>query len=204
MKNRGKWLIVSLVIVLIFVSVRFSVSAQTQPEGGTITSMEEQSTTANNTNASVPGGPGFIMVNPSAFNPIDSSTQWSFGTGGYLYNPGTSQGIYMAAVNLPHGAILTKMVVHYYDNSANKLTVVMAKYNLVNQLTNVFLQFNSSGAIADYQVAEIFTPPGTAVDNQNNSYWIEVALPGNAGNVLQIQAIRVDYSYPVNLPMIVR
>lgn len=202
MKNISKPLVLVLAIVLILVSTGLPVGAQSQPEGGTTNPGDGQVLEGSGINAVVPGGPGSVMIHPTAFIPISSTGEWSFGSGGYLYNPGSLLSYYEAAVNLPSGASITKFVLYYYDDSTSDLWAVLAKYDVDTNQTSVLANVDSTGASADNRTIEYSLVPPPVVDNQSNAYWLEVSLPGNEGSNLEIRGIRIDYSYPVSLPLI--
>lgn len=204
MRNIFKVLAIALSILLISTSVGIPVIAQEGVEEGTTTPGEGQTLQDAGTNAAVPGGPGFIMVHPTAFVPINSTTEHSFGGGGYIYNPGTTLSFYEAAVNLPDGAKITKVVVYYRDNSTANLEVTLAVIDMDTSSVSPMANIISAGASPTNQVLEDTTISPDTIDNQSNAYWIEAGLPGGQGSNLRIRGIRIDFSYPVNLPMIVR
>ena len=191
MKQASKPLVLVFAILLIFVIAGLPVGAQNVPE-------------SNSTNAAVPGGPGFIMVHPFAFNPLDMAYEWDNGVGGFLFNPGAEQAYYGASVNLPHGAVITKFVVYYYDSANINLFAQLIRLNLDNDQYTVLSEFVSSGIAWENRVGEVglFSTVDPVVDNQSNAYRVEFGLPGGVDSTLGIRGIRIDYSYPVNLPMI--
>ena len=204
MKHYLKIFVIVLGIGLIFTSVGLPVVAQEGIEGGTTTTGEGQAPQGAGTNAAVPGGPGFVMVHPTAFVPYLQTGEYSFaGGGGALYNPGSNSYAYEAAVNLPHGAKITKVVVYYYDNSSTQdLWVALASINLDISIQNTMSFLSTSGADINKRVMEDTTISPDTVDNQSVAYWIEVYIPGNQSTNLIFRGVRIDYSYPVNLPLI--
>ncbi len=204
MKNTIKPLVVALALVLIFVSVGIPVGAQDGIENGTTSHGEGQTLQTTGTNAAVPGGPGFVMIHPTAFVPMYSTWEYSFGVGGgALYNPGSADSFYEAAVNLPHGAKITKVVAYYFDNSSTVDTwVVLAAVSMDEPDLVNLAYLATSGAEANNRVMEDTTISPDIIDNQSYAYWIEVGIPGGQATSLMIRGIRIDYSYPVNLPLI--
>jgi|LSQX01.3.fsa_nt_gb hypothetical protein len=208
MKNIDKLFMVGFALVLFFVSVGLPVTAQSEPEDGAIYLNDEQSPTeGNNTNAAVPGGPGFIMIHPSAFFPEGVTGDRALGWGGFLYNPGTSPTTYWAALNLPHQAVITKIVVYYLDNEVNpmNLEVFFQRSGLDDNSFQSLVSFGSFdyfGTDPNPRVME--KPPlnSVVVDNQSHAYWINTHIPGGQGINLRLRGVRIDYSYPVNLPLI--
>ncbi len=204
MKNPIKLLTMVLAIVLIFTSVGLPVGAQEGIEGGTTTTGEGETLQDAGTNAAVPGGPGFVMVHPTAFIPVNSSLEYGFVSGGFLYNPGSIGSYYEAAVNLPHGAKITKLVLYYYDNSTQNMSIVLAGMGMDDSNLLSLANFTTSGAEENYRVVEDTTITSETINNQSYAYWIEVGIPGSQGANLMIRGVRIDYSYPVNLPLINR
>jgi hypothetical protein len=203
MKNTFKPLVVVLAIVLIFTAVGIPVDAQGNIEGGTTSSGEGQTLQGTGINATVPGGPGFIMVHPTAFIPVNSTLEYQIGVGGYLYNPGSINSYYEAAVNLPHGAKVTKVVVYYLDNSStDDIWVGLAAIGMDIPDLSIMASLASTGADTTNRVMEDTTITLDTIDNQSYAYWIEVGIPGGQSTNLQIRGIRIDYSYPVNLPLV--
>ena len=203
MKNIFKPLVVVLAIVLIFTSVGIPVGAQGSIEDETTYQGEDQTLQGAGINAAIPGGPGFIMVHPSAFIPMDSTMQYSLTGGGALYNPGTINSYYEAAVNLPHGAKVTKVVVYYLDNSSTyDIWVAFAAIGMDIPNLSIMGYLTSTGADTTNRVMEDTTITPDTIDNQSIAYWIEVGLPGDQLADLRIRGVRIDYNYAVDLPLI--
>lgn len=204
MKYLLKPLVVVLAIVMIFASAGIPVGAQGGIHDGSTSQVEGQTLQGAGTNAAVPGGPGFIMIHPTAFVPINSTQEYAFGGGGVLYNPGSSYALYEAAVNLPHGAKVTKVVLYYYDNSTAGVWMALAAKNMDGNDLQILAYLETSGAEDVDRLMEDTTITADTINNQSYAYWIEVSIPGGQPTNLMIRGIRIDYSYPVNLPLIER
>lgn len=202
MKNTFKALVMVLATVLIFTSVGIPVGAQGGIENGTTSPGEGQTLQGAGTIAAVPGGPGFIMVHPTAFVPMQSGWEYSFAFGGALYNPGSGGYIYGAAVNLPHGAKISKVAVYYYDNSLKNISVELATIAMDTVIKFQMAYLLTQGVDPSYRVMEDTSISPDIIDNQNYAYWIEVYIPGGESTGLTIRGIRIDYSYSVNLALI--
>ncbi len=203
MKTTIKPLVIVFAIVLIFTSVGMPVGAQDGIGNGTTSLGEGQTLQATGTNAAVPGGPGFIMIHPTAFIPMLSEWEYAFASGGALYNPATLGHYYEAALNLPHGAKITKVVVYYYDNSSTSdLWAILAAISMDEPVLPNLATLSTSGAEANNRVMEDTTISPDIIDNQSYASWIEVGIPGGQATSLMIRGIRIDYSYPVSLPLI--
>lgn len=204
MKITIKAIVVVFALVLIFVSVGIPVGAQVGNDNGTTSPGEGQTLEGSGTNAVVPGGPGFIMIHPTAFVPFQQTGEYAFNSaGGALYNPGTSGSYYEAAVNLPHGAKITKVVLYYVDNSSTyNIDIALLGMNMEVFGTPNLAYLITSGADPNNRVIEDTSISSDTIDNQSYVYWIEAHLSGGQSTNLQIRGIRIDYSYPVNLPLI--
>ncbi|NLC14562.1 MAG: hypothetical protein GX768_11040 [Chloroflexi bacterium] len=203
MKNIFNPLVVVLAILLIFTSVGIPVGAQGSIEDETTYQGEDQTLQGSGINAAVPGGPGFIMVHPSAFMPMDSTMQYSLTGGGALYNPGTNNSEFGVAVNLPHGAQITKVVLYYFDNSpTDNILFYFYATNLDTSEIFGLTTFGSTGADANNRVRTSTTITPDTIDNQSNAYWIYVTVPGSQYANLKIRGVRIDYSYQVNVPLV--
>jgi hypothetical protein len=73
----------------------------------------------------------------------------------------------------------------------------MDEYDLLN-----LARLDSSGANVNNRVMEDTSISPDIIDNQSYAYWIEVSLPGSQSTNLMIRGIRIDFSYPVSLPLI--
>ena len=202
MKNPFKLLTMVLAIVLIFTSVGLPVGAQEGIEGGTTTTGEGETPQGAGTNSAVPGGPGFIMVHPVAFLPLDSYEQRGIGSGGVLYNPTPEGAYYHIDVNLPHRATINKIVLYYFDNTIATIEVLMARSSPEDSTSSIVGSLSSEGENLFPSVYETTSLTYNVVDNQRYGYFLQVYLPGGYGSDLNIGGIRIDYSYPVNLPLI--
>jgi len=65
------------------------------------------------------------------------------------------------------------------------------------------IHMETSGAILDPQtlIGNIF-PHGNVIDNQSNSYIVHLGL--NPGTNYSVVGVRIDYNYPINLPLIMK
>lgn len=206
MKNTIKLSVVILAIILIFTSVGIPVGAQGEIEDGTTSLVEGQTLQDAGTNSAIPGGPGFIMIHPTAFIPMVSTWVYSFGVGGgALYNPGNDGSYYEAAVNLPHGAKVTKVVLYYVDNSTTEdIWMVLSAMSMDTiDLVNL-AHLASSGADINNRVLEDTSILPNTIDNQSYAYWLEVGLAGGQSTNLRIRGVRIDFSYPLNLPLVTK
>ena len=154
--------------------------------------------------APVPGGPGFYAQSALAFQPWpNQTTPFSYSTGVKLVNPDTIGHYYLAVVALPQGATITKFVVWYVDNSAGlDMWVVLAVVPLEATSGPAMANVNSSGASTATRYGEDTTITNPTIDNQSNSYFVQLYLPPDVN--LGMISFRIDYAYPSYLPLVTK
>lgn len=153
----------------------------------------------------VPGGPGFIMIPASNFSAEEDGTLYSKG-GGLVTKVGSPHVAYGAGVFLPNGATITKMVVYYLDRDAtNSFGVHLRRMalpgNILDTMADVYTPVSPAGTGEAY--LENTTVANSVVNNQTYAYSIEVDIPAPAsGSIIVFRGVRIDYNYPVSLPVI--
>jgi hypothetical protein len=150
----------------------------------------------------VPGGPGYVILNGFDFKPLDQAAGYHY-SGSLLQNSGTGYAYYLAPVHLPQGATINQVVAYYLDNDSGTSLDVEVKLLQTYDFSNsgVFIAtVVSSGAILGitYNVTSSITTP--LVDNATYSYAVQVGMANSAS--LGLQAVRIDYNYPVSLPLV--
>lgn len=161
----------------------------------------------------VPGGPGYLMLTASDFQPDSDQDQFFryFGKNGIEPASG-SPGIGISApVHLPQGAQINKVTVWYYDNNPNEAPLIdfyrgiTDTLDLIGPLSGALPTATFAGG---HDVRSV-TVSGSAavVDNSRYAYMIIVSLSRDTTNVNQTQrlsAVRVDYTYNVAMPTVMR
>jgi hypothetical protein len=151
----------------------------------------------------VPGGPGFISIGALDFRPNSNGVSNSY-TNNRLYNNTSSLTGFHTPVHLPHGAIITQVVLYFVANGFNSITLYMVSYPL-NEPSAVtqMVYMSTSGASPDPRTM-IFNTfyNGNTIDNQSNSYIVSVGLP--PGTNFSVGGVRIDYNYPIALPLIMK
>ncbi len=154
--------------------------------------------------APVPGGPGFVSVGALAFKPLIPTWTYSYTASNRLYNNGGTLEIFYAPVQLPHGAIITQLVLYFVDKGVSSISVSLVSYPLdePSNLTEM-ISMETTGALIDPQtlIGNIF-PHGNVIDNQSNSYIVSLGL--SPGPNYSVGGVRIDYNYPINLPLIMK
>ncbi len=200
MGKNPRWLIflIGSIFVLIIGSL-LSTMAQAQGERIQASTSGEGQSGPEFAATPVPGGPGFVSLSAMAFRNYQASDSFAF-KGQTLYNPGIGFAIYEGALSLPDRATITKFVVYFYDNSPETLWAYLAEGAFNSGTGTTLATLISAGTSADYRYEETTQIYSPDVDNQSNSYWVEVVLQPSSN--LRLVGVRVDYNYPANLPLI--
>jgi hypothetical protein len=153
--------------------------------------------------APVPGGPGFISVGAFGFKPYSPGIGYDF-IGGRLYNKAATTEVFLAPVHLPHGAIVTQVVLYYVDNGPADIRVYLWSTPLENPSAEIAIaDMTTSGASTDPRTLIISNfPNGNGIDNRSNAYTVSLDLP--SGSTYRIGGVRIDYNYPTSLPLIMK
>jgi hypothetical protein len=200
------FLVVSLIALLVAAPVVTWRSLAALPDQDSVSGMvglrEPDRMTALAPLAPVPGGPGFQMVNAFQFRSAWPDRTWDY-FNGELFNPGPADNFYEAALSIPNKVTITKMVVYFYDNSAQDLLVGLWR---VDPSTGTELEMATVASVdaqdqhrnaADSSIIE------PLVDQQSYSYIIEVGMV-SGDNSLRLAAVRIDYGYEVTLPSVMK
>ena len=154
--------------------------------------------------APVPGGPGFVSVGSFEFKPFFPITTYSF-PGNRLVNTSGGASVFSAPVHLPQGATITQLVLYFVDNGPSDITVVFGSGSLDNPAvpnTIAFVTTSGTSPAPRTLVANTF-PNGNIIDNQSNFYLVSMELP-SSGLDYQVGGVRIDYKFPINLPIVLK
>jgi hypothetical protein len=153
----------------------------------------------------VPGGPGFVILNAFDFKPYMQTAGYLY-SGTLLYNPGPgSFDFYIAPVHLPQGATINQVVAYYLDNDVSEgkeIDLYLFQCNDFDTSAAAMAHIASSGAILGitYAVTSVINYP--VIDNSRYSYAVQVTLPISDG--VGLSAVRIDYTYSLSLPAVMR
>ena len=206
MKLNTRIVLLGIVLVIGLSLAAVTVIGQTtpppglEPESASVYAGDDPAA-AQSLERSVAGGPGFVMVNPFQFTPYSSTTQWAF-TGTNLYNPSSLTVAYIAPLTLPNNVTITQVVAYYYDNAAGSITVYLMRCPVQSGGCIPMAQVSSSGASIEYRYGAINVISNPVVDQQNNSYLLELNIPGSYGTNLRLTGVRVDYANTTFLPIL--
>lgn len=159
------------------------------------------------------GGPGYYSVQAGTMQPVDYTVQWQLGQyegNGWLStieeSPLRLYTGYGAALHLPQGAYITKVVGYAYDDdSSEDLAFCVVRYALGSSPTRqVVAEWSHTGTDEGTFVAEAnaVSAEVALVDNSVYSYAVELTLPkASSGKELRVLMFRVDYSFDSYVPL---
>lgn len=136
----------------------------------------------------------YASYNFSAVHAQDYDDQLRKGSGYAWFNTTNVGATMYLPVNLPDGVKITNVRMFLIDNSASNLSFTL---NRNSHLTNTFTAIAS--AQSSTNTTNIFSINNNAnetVDNQNNSYYVNISSSGNwTGNTLQFHSLVITYQY---------
>jgi hypothetical protein len=150
----------------------------------------------------VPGRPGFVILNGFDFKPYLQTANYQY-TGSMLQNPGTSLAYYLAPVHLPQGATVNQVIAYYFDyDGVVDLEVELLQCDNLSGAIGIMASLSSSGASPSmtFTVTSAISTP--LVYNASYSYAVQVSLPNSS--LIGLEAVRIDYTYPVTLPLVLK
>ncbi|MDP1815934.1 MAG: hypothetical protein Q8K92_15915 [Leadbetterella sp.] len=136
----------------------------------------------------------YASYNFSAVQAQDYDDQLRKGSGYAWFNT-TSVGATMyLPINLPDGVKITNVRMFLYDNSASNLSFTLNKNS---HSTNTFTAIATAQSSTNTSnVFSINDDANETVDNQNNSYYVNISSSGNwTGNTLQFHSLVITYKY---------
>jgi hypothetical protein len=160
-----------------------------------------------------PGGPGYLMLAASDFKTdSDQDTFFRYWGGNTIEPAEGSSGIGIsAAVHLPQGTHITKITAYYYDSDPNSAPLIdlyrgiTDTLQLVGNLSSA-LPADSFAAGEDMRSVTV-SAAATVVDNSRYSYMIIATLnrnPTTPARTQRLHSLRVDYDFPLSLPVVIR
>jgi len=173
-----------------------SVTAQSAGETEIPLSLPQESLTE--TREPVPGGPGYVMVSPFSMIPRYDTYIWYFQGNSLI----SDDSYFNCPVNVPHGAIITKLVAYFYDgDSMRNMIVNLYQDDYINGNRTLMAQAVSFGS-AGYIYATDPSIDYATVDLSSYAYSLQVHFPLGILMAGTFRGARVDYSYPAYLPTI--
>jgi hypothetical protein len=136
----------------------------------------------------------YASYNFSSVFPQNSIDEYTKGSGFAWFNTTSGQKTFYLPINLPDGVKITNVRMFLLDNSTSNLAF---NFNKNSHLSNTFTTIAS--AQSSTSMANLFSITDNAneiVDNQNNSYYVNISSSGNwTGNTLQFHSLVITYQY---------
>ena len=151
-----------------------------------------------------------LTIPAAAFHPYEDGYDYE-NHGRHLihqHGPGNSltNGWYIAPVHLPDGVRINTLRFYYFENSSvagvARLQRTLLGTGNYEELATVTTSIgsNSNGSSIDNTIQ------GGQIDNSRYAYWLVWDLPANAvvGHNVEGQAVKIEYSFQTNLPLLKR
>jgi hypothetical protein len=138
---------------------------------------------------------GYISVSPAAFVPDDEAYQYDRDSGSGLKQDSASSGsLYYAAVSLPHGAVVTKFTIYYYDDSTGGTILARLRYS--NLSTGSYAMAEALSADGGYGDTDDTSIDYAEVDNETRAYYVQVQFPSAPySGTLNFKGVVIEYEY---------
>jgi hypothetical protein len=132
--------------------------------------------------------------NFTAVQAQDWDDQLRKGSGFAWFNTTNAPKTMYLPVNLPDGVKITGVQMSYIDDSASSIGFT---FNANSHNNNTFTTICSGNSIlADDTMRSSFTAANTIVDNNVNSYYVNISSTGNwTGNTLRFHSLVIFYQY---------
>ncbi len=148
---------------------------------------------------------GYLSLPAAAFQPFEDG--YNFENAGiwlaHYQGPGGSStnGWYLAPVQLPQGATVTKLTFFFYDDSAtNTILARLQRSDLAGNYYNL-AYVDSAGYSAGYGNRSTTTIANPVIDNRYNSYWVVWDGPvyGGTGYDASGVGVLIEYNNPATV-----
>ena len=137
----------------------------------------------------------YWSLNASEMDPMDVTTVvYSVGSGCLT----STTDNFSAPVNLPQGAVVTKLTVNYTDNAATDFAVDLKRS--VNGTDEEMASVVTSGASSAYQSGEDSSIIGAAIDNSQYGYRLEIADDA-MDDLINHVVCNIEIAYTVTNPL---
>lgn len=137
----------------------------------------------------------YESYNFTAVQAQDWDDQLRKGSGFAWFNSTNAPKTMYLPVNLPDGVRITGVTMSYIDESASSIDFV---FNANNHTTNTFTTICSGTSIlSDNTIRSSFTAANTIVNNQANSYYVNISSGGGSwvGDNLRFHSLVIHYQY---------
>jgi len=150
-------------------------------------------------------GHGYVSFSPAAFAPAYGGFTDYGASEASLSHLSTDPMVYLAPLNLPQGATVTKLTLYYNDGlepgdatlNLWRNTPGTGHVTMANVSTSGYAGYTYfwSDEIIDYAV----------IDNSQYTYSLWWDVPGNVGaDTIELLGVFIEYSYSTSLPAVLR
>lgn len=116
-----------------------------------------------------------------------------------LYTTTAGATYWFAAVNLPHGAVVTELKAWVWDDDASEISVYLMRHEAGTSTVNQMSYVGSSGASPSYRAFTDSTISYSIIDNQNYAYLVRAILrSGNSDH--RLGQVQITYTIDEPLP----
>jgi len=141
-----------------------------------------------------------VMIGPANFIPASSEATYELPSGWYLYaQSGSQDRHFYAPVQLPHNAVISSVVVFYYDNDSGSLTVSLKRNNLYAdspaKFEQILCSWESAGAEAMAKSYKISPVAYSTVNNGGYIYRLDLYFSSEtADDMISFGGVKIIYS----------
>jgi hypothetical protein len=137
---------------------------------------------------------GAVTLAGVDFHPRDSTVTNGYAGAGGIYQSSTASGFFVAALDLPQGAVIDTVKVHVVDNDATDDVIgILTRFDPSTQGSEDLRFANTSGANG-FQALDLPGDP-VSVNNGASAYRLQVRLGGHGISTV-LQGATVRYSMP--------
>lgn len=142
----------------------------------------------------------YVSVPAAAFTPRDDSYVY-INSGDSLVPNNTNSAFYVAPVQLPHGAIVTKLTFYWSDTSFEGGNVILHQNNMGQSslMASVVVPASTTSGGGGHYSADDTNIAHSTIDNSANSYFLYMYLPIDSSSH-SIAANGVSIEYTINKP----
>jgi hypothetical protein len=145
-------------------------------------------------------GHGYVSVSAAAFRPTADGYDFT-NDGNYVINLDDSSLSWIAPVQLPNGATVTKVTFYWNDTHASLNAYLHLKRVSWDAPSAWGMATASSTGDGGWGSSEDPSIIYSDIDSSQCGYYLQADLPKTA---TQLHSVIIEYSYPVSLPLVVR
>lgn len=121
------------------------------------------------------------------------------GIAGFALDASTSS--FFAPVNLPQGAIITRITASCIDQSTNlDIVTSIGRTYLLDGTFGTIASVSSSSSAPTVQMPSTSVSAFNVIDNQNYGYWAKVVLLGSGQYIHRLVGLRIEYEVTTPMP----